>query len=530
MARFDAIVLTAANESQAAGYRTQLEHRKSCGLLDPSIRIFVIADPGNRRVGSFGATLNVLSALRREGALAENRRVLLCHSGGDGRRTPAYAAQGKAFTPVPCRDAAGNPLALFDMILRNSSRLALGSGVLVASGDVAPTFGDADIPSMDFSLPGVIGAAYLDSVERGSRHGVYVPGPAPVQGASALHDVSDFLQKPKPEVAKAAGAVTDSGCVAVDTGLVAIDAETCLRLAGLADGGILASIVDGSCPQMDFYEEFLMALVPSIDEDSYLSRFATRRGCDATHLNRLRTIRDTLHGIPFRVNVAAECDFFHLGSSRELLGGFLADGLASRSFGFAAESEPGSAAFVFNSRLGTVESRGPSLVEGVCFDGTLRLGGGNIVTGFPQGMGEGRIAIDLPEGIGIVAMPIGSAEWATVAYGVRDDFKTAYGGIAPCLFLNESVDRWIEARGLSAADLWTGDEGAGMWTARLWRVGTLGETVAEAVAAAGGVVEGGAQARQWDDWRGARRFSMSELVAMVNHRRLSALCAESLGN
>ena len=94
---FDIIVVTAANRAQAEGYRAQLTGRK---------RFLVIPDPGDRRVGSLGATVN---ALRKIFASANEgirpRRMLVCHSGGDARRTPAYAAMGKAFrcrTDVPC--------------------------------------------------------------------------------------------------------------------------------------------------------------------------------------------------------------------------------------------------------------------------------------------------------------------------------------------------------------------------------------------------------------------------------------------
>lgn len=49
--KFDLVVVTAANAAQAKGYRAQLSGRE--GFL-------VVADPGGRRVGSLGATVNVL--------------------------------------------------------------------------------------------------------------------------------------------------------------------------------------------------------------------------------------------------------------------------------------------------------------------------------------------------------------------------------------------------------------------------------------------------------------------------------------
>ena len=75
---FDLIVVTAANEAQAKGYRAQLKGRKN---------YIVVPDPGNRRVGSLGATVNVLRKLAKAGRA--QGRILICHSGGDSRRTLA---------------------------------------------------------------------------------------------------------------------------------------------------------------------------------------------------------------------------------------------------------------------------------------------------------------------------------------------------------------------------------------------------------------------------------------------------------
>ena len=101
---FDLVIVTAANAAQARGYRAQLKGRRN---------FIVIADPGGRRVGSLGATVN---ALRKISAL--RGRVLVCHSGGDARRTPAYAAMGKAFVPL----ADGRPM--LDHIIDEMAKVA----------------------------------------------------------------------------------------------------------------------------------------------------------------------------------------------------------------------------------------------------------------------------------------------------------------------------------------------------------------------------------------------------------------------
>lgn len=56
--KWDYIILTASNENQAEGYRSQIESRKD--FLPAETHFAVIPDEGNVRVGSGGATLSVL--------------------------------------------------------------------------------------------------------------------------------------------------------------------------------------------------------------------------------------------------------------------------------------------------------------------------------------------------------------------------------------------------------------------------------------------------------------------------------------
>ena len=162
--KFDVLVVTASNEAQARGYRAMVA--PLVGAL--AKKILVVPDPGGKRVGSLGSTVGVLKKLGD----VSKMRVLVCHSGGDSKRLPSYAAIGKAFVPVP--DGRGKTVSLFERIVANMEQLRLPkSGVLVVCGDVAPEFA---FGLCDFSKSGVTGVAYYDSPEEGSRHGVYVPG------------------------------------------------------------------------------------------------------------------------------------------------------------------------------------------------------------------------------------------------------------------------------------------------------------------------------------------------------------------
>lgn len=539
MQGYHVIVLTAANEAQAKGYRAQMAWRKANGLIDQQADVYVITDPGGRRVGSLGATLHVLNELTKslqpheaKKSVFEGRRILICHSGGDSRRTPAYAAQGKVFTPVPTVSKKGLPLALFDLILQTVSELPKPANghVLVTSGDVLLTF---DHGSVDFSKPGVTGVAYFGPVDRGTRHGVYIPETFAAQShKTECLKVADFMQKPSPDVAQARGAVDPFGRVAVDTGLISLDPSTCERLIALAGSStrskmsLLNDIIAGRCPALDIYEELTMALAPRFTEALFLERFVTERGRDGVHAKRMRTFYQALRRIPFQVNIVPFCEFFHIGSSRELLSGFSTLSRTSQTYRFqngsnaclenANEAER---AFVFNTYACSALRTGAALLEAV--DATacpfIRLAGDNILTGLPS---EARTGITLEKGIGLVVLPIAKNDWAAIAYGMDDDFKTPFGDERPCRFLNQPIEAWMSRNKVSAQHVWSGDEKEGLWRAKLWRVGALDDVLKEALALARG--DG------WTSTSRVKRFCMADIVPCVNHDRLLAVRHEIL--
>ncbi len=338
---FDVVVITAANAAQARGYREQVRWRRRRGMLPATLDVLVVPDPGGRRIGSLGATVNVL---KRLGDL-RGRKVFICHSGGDARRTPAYAAMGKAFTPMPL----GGGVAMFDLILANMARLPMPrqGGVLVACGDVLITF---DFAAADLSSPGVTGFGFRDGAERAARHGVYQVERA-IAGAPQscrLFPVANFLQKPR----------FNGGRHIVDTGIMWIDCQTAKRM------------VRHGWKVGDLYMEFAAAL---------LDGFA-----------------------PFHVNVARRCDFFHIGSSRELLRCMTAPSRTAKLYGF--------------------DVKDPNLVGRDIF----AAAGENIVTNVPQGTLAHRpspIDVQFSKGDCVTFLPIGKSDWVEVRYSIDDNFK-----------------------------------------------------------------------------------------------------------
>lgn len=149
----------------------------------------MLPDPDGKRVGSGGATLNVLryirehaagkqspaavlhSAVQGDGA-AESRqlasaqpgeaachafdgkRILVIHSGGDSKRVPQYSACGKLFSPVPRILPNGRRSTLFDEFMIDMCGVAarMNAGMLVCSGDVLLLFNPLQIDFTEKAL------------------------------------------------------------------------------------------------------------------------------------------------------------------------------------------------------------------------------------------------------------------------------------------------------------------------------------------------------------------------------------------
>ena len=105
--KWDFIILTASNEEQATVYREQIAYRLENHQLPATTHYAVLPDPEGKRVGSGGATFNVMRYIAAQVSeddkenIFKNKRILVIHSGGDSKRVPQYSAIGKLFSPVP---------------------------------------------------------------------------------------------------------------------------------------------------------------------------------------------------------------------------------------------------------------------------------------------------------------------------------------------------------------------------------------------------------------------------------------------
>ena len=515
-APIDWLVLTAANRRQAKAYASQVAARAERGALARTKGILVVPDACERRIGSGAATVLALVQVARQivargkkardlAQLFGGERIVMLHSGGDSRRLPMYAAEGKLFASVPVRAAGARCGTVFDLLLRDLLALAPREGgeLLVGAGDAV--LGIARDP-VRLDGEGVVGVAQRAGLERAMRHGVFVR-------ASKGEAVTAFLQKPTEKELRASKAVARDGTALVDTGLLSFDpASVAALLAGagvrlartgeitLAKGGLADLASRAELPPVDLYREILMALPAGARRDAYLARGAG----DRRLAKPLGALFDAMRGVGFRVKTAEIGEFLHIGSTRELLESLVGARAHARAFGLACASVPLAPRVVAGKgELVALDSmvpearvsQGAAFVDRVIAD-RIELGGENVVVGV-----EVPGALSLPRGVSLFGLPVHGQVGVFVACGLDDDFKTRLdeGGTLLGLPFAEFARR----AGIAADECISGD--GTLWDARLWcAVGSE-----DPFSRVRWMWEG---SRAPEEWRRAPRISLRELV------------------
>ncbi len=485
-APLDWLVLTAANRRQAKAYAAQLTARAEHSALSNAAGVLIVPDACDARIGSGAATVLALVQVARQllerrgpkspprgfATLFEDVRVLMLHSGGDARRLPMYAAEGKLFASLPRRGAGARCATVFDLLLDDFATLEprAGGEVLVGAGDAVLGLARE---SVRFEGDGVIGVAQRADLARAMRHGVFVC--AKKKGSE---EVAAFLQKPSAEELRAAGAIARDGLALVDTGLLSFDPPSIERLLKgcgvqlqrdgtitLRAGGLADLASRAELPSIDLYREVLMALPRSTTRAEYLA------SCAAGVLAKpLGAYFDAMHGARFTVKEAQGRAFLHIGSTRDMLESLVGKSASGRAFGVGVD---------WNSHgmLGAAEGKGELVVLGGVVGQAqvdslraivdrvsipaLKLGGNNLVVGVAI---ANDAVVALPRGVSLFSVPVHESGEIIVACGLDDDFKSPLrqGGT----LLDKPFAAFCTKAGLNAESLLEAD--GSLWDARLW--------------------------------------------------------------
>ncbi|MCG6925650.1 MAG: hypothetical protein LJF30_10095 [Acidobacteria bacterium] len=500
MQLFDTVLITAASEPQAEAFRRLIARRQDHGLYPRELAFEVVADPPGGRVGTGGGTLWALARLLERrgpadpGAFLESERILLVHAGGESRRLPTYAPEGKLFAPLPLPSSALLPPVALDAQLGLFFKYPWRRGETVVT--TADVYIDFDVASVPEARSPVFGFAKPASLEQGSRHGVF-------RFDQHRERVVDYYQKAPVEVLAEHALIEGTGDCALDIGLVSLGPEALRAFGSLGavpvDGGSLEEGLEAGRIRFDLYLEVLTACLEALSFEAFWKRVGS---ASALPEELGRHVYEAFHPFGLGGALTRSTTFVHLGSLAEFPAA-CRDLLAHQARPFyeldGGEIRPSvtPAAVVHNSTAVSVGGHGPALVEACSASSFQALAGDNLLVG----LDSIDLPFELPEGIALEERRLGS-ERVVVVFSSRDSFKVA-GDHADLVFCGRPLDLWLSERGLSREDVFDADAAPDLFAARLFCCGPSAKLIAGYVAAP--------DAGWAETFRAARRLSLYEI-------------------
>lgn len=373
------------------------------------------SDPVGHRLGSGGGTTWIVDRFRQAHPDAGPRSIVI-HAAGQSRRLPAYAATGKALTPLPVlRWAVGEKidqtlidlqLPLLEEILEKAPE---GLNTLIASGDVLVVNNGRlpEVPKADVVCYGL-----WTEPELAANHGVFfIP-----RGEGLSNGRLDFmLNKPSMSMLDT---LARSHYYLIDVGIWVLSdrAVEWLRRRSLN--------AEGRRIDYDLYSQFGCALGmnPSAPDDD---------------LAQLSVAVVPLH----------DGRFYHFGTTAQLVSSTLAlqNIVADQRRIMHRQRKPNPALFVQNCHMGRplTESNTNIWVENSYIGDGWTFTSENMVTGVPRNDWTLRLA----PGQCVDVVPAGDSEYVLRPYGYTDAMRGATDSLST-KYLGQPLVDWASRRGV----------------------------------------------------------------------------------
>ena len=501
--KWDYIILTASNKAQATAYRNQIENRLEKGLLPEETTYAVLPDPEGKRVGSGGATFQVMRYIAEQEPERENpfknRRILVIHSGGDSKRVPQYSAIGKLFSPVPRELPDGRSSTLFDEFIVGMSGVPsrIQEGMLVLSGDVLLLFNPLQI---DAQFDGAAAISIKEPVATGKNHGVFL---------NDGHDyVKCFLHKQTEERLREMGAVNKAGNVDLDTGAVLFGSALLQALFRLisTEGKVDEKKFRQFCNEearISFYGDFLYPLANDSTLEDFYKEAAEGQLNEALHECRTQ-IWNAIHHFSMKLLCLSPAEFIHFGTTRELRSLVTKDvqdyefldwkmqvNSAVQKEGFAAH----------NAYVGSRAKIGKEAYLENCYIlGNSEVGDGTVLS-------HVRIMDrKIPEQIVMHGIELTGGKKVIRIYGVPDNPKGKYPGEVS--FLGTTLNQFMTQNEVMKEELWKGEE-TYLWFADLYPVCDDWEDALDMAEIIYKMAHGTATEEEISRWRESERMSLN---------------------
>ncbi|MGA2478417.1 MAG: L-fucokinase [Spirochaetia bacterium] len=500
MTLFSTCVIVASNPAQAREFRALLDSRIKGGLYPREIEFLVLSDPQTGRVGSGGGTLLALMTVFDR--LERGESILMIHAGGESRRMPAYAPEGKLFAPVPAASSSLFPTVILDLQLSLYLAYPWNPGELVvASGDVVIDFDTEALPK---DRGDVYGFAKADSFDLGSQHGVF-------KFNKNRTSVVDFYQKQTADFLERNAALEGSRSCALDLGIIGFSRAGLSAFRRFAEspgsnGGTLLESVKAGRLRFDLYLEVLTACLAGISYEHYRGKIAAQSKLSP---DAMCALHEAFQAINLTGFVTKRTRFLHFGSLAEYPES-CAQMASSDMMPFyvheEAEFRPSQTGRVMTMNSREAECRALENAKMILVEGCDRVSlanarGGNLFIG----LANRSLEYTIPAGVCLDERHVAGGSVVAV-YGVEDTWSPS-SSPSKLLYLGIPLTQWLVERGLAEMDLFDGPI-FDLYDARLFPVNT-GDSF----------FEGYWNAAAADDrWRttfsSSKRFTLRELIAV----------------
>lgn len=514
--KWDFIILTASNKEQAAIYREQISYRVENNQLPKSTHYAVLPDPDGKRVGSGGATFNVMRYVSEQveaeqtDNVFKNKRILVIHSGGDSKRVPQYSAIGKLFSPVPRELPDGRGSTLFDEFMVGMAGVPsrIKEGMLVLSGDVLLLFNPLQIDAM---FDGAAAISIKEHVQIGKNHGVFLN--------DGSDNVRQFLHKQSETHLREVGAVNNQNCVDLDTGAVLFDSNLMQSLFSLI-------LTDGKVDQkkfeyfvseearISFYGDFLYPLAKESTLEQYFKEAAEGVINDRLLACR-KQIWNVVHQYSMKLICLSPAEFIHFGTTGELLK-LVTQNVADYSFlswtkkVMTTGAEDNCDFAAHNAYIGHAAILGKDCyIENSYILGKSIIHSGAIVSNLHLR------DIEVPSNTVWHGLTLRNGKFVVRVYGVKDNPKGRLKDDTE--FLGKSISEFMKKNNLMKMDLWDNEEDY-LWHAKLYPVCDTREDALKYAVILNKMAIGMASKIEIYQWKECRRESLCNSFNLADVR------------
>ncbi|CAN7945774.1 unnamed protein product [Ixodes hexagonus] len=482
---WDAVVISAADEQQAAAFRLQIHRKKENGLL-PVVPYHIFADLPGAKMGSGGATLHILERLTElYGDHCFEMRTLVIHTGGQSKRLPSHSVLGKLFALLPLPSKSNFQMLDLKLAMYAPFLAKMGPGVFLTCSDDIETYNlpDASQARWTFEGAGFTALAHPSPVSLGLTHGVYVlPESLGASRACVTSSCLEVLQKPTEEVMRTKGAIVS---LKKEDGSYEEIAFT--DSAFFFDSSVMHQMlrfyeqVKPLSYEIDAYGDFLKALGLRSKDVGDINALG---GCGDTKL----CIQDVLRNSDLRVIVLPLSRFYHLGTTLE----YVENLCSSDTF----KSELGTCRFVVSRLMGSAtEQNAPSRIEGVVMGSLLHPScciGSTVVIEHCRFetpvvarencvMSNCRLAADIGEPVVVPSDSIiftacitkqSASGYVTVGFGVQDDLKFESKDKESLSYFGRTIGDLVRSGtvGLNSVFEESHSDACSLWEAKLFAV------------------------------------------------------------